>query len=81
MLSGMTWTQFVGWYVYYELEPFGEEREDLRIGFAFARLASMFTKSPLKPSDFIPEIKPPEDPLERWKRFKEDMKTLAQIPD
>lgn len=40
MLTGLTARQFIGWWRYFQLEPFGELRADMRIG---ALLASYMT--------------------------------------
>lgn len=38
MLRSMTWTQFQEWLLYYQEEPFGEDRDDLRAGSVVAAI-------------------------------------------
>ncbi len=56
MLQGMTWSQLIGWHEFSIIEPFGEEREDLRMGTIAAILVNTNKKRSAKvalPSDFI----------------------------
>lgn len=56
MLGEMTSAQFSEWLAYSRIEPWGEERDDLRIGILASMIANMFRekgKKPAKPSDFI----------------------------
>jgi hypothetical protein len=56
----MTWQQLAGWQRYHQLEPFGEERADLRMGI----LASLYANAHrgkssdkvLTASDFMPKF-------------------------
>lgn len=59
MLTQMTWEQFSGWMRYYQEEPFGEERADLRSGIVASVIANVNRDDkkkpkPFKPSDFMP---------------------------
>jgi hypothetical protein len=59
MLAEMTSTQFAEWMAYAQLEPWGEERADLRAGIVASTVAnSMRGKKgkPFKPADFIPDF-------------------------
>ena len=52
--------EFAEWMAYYELDPFGEERADLRAGiiastFANANLGK--GRKPYAPSDFMPQFR------------------------
>lgn len=63
MLVNMTWPQFQGWMAYYEMEPFGEERGDTRMGISTSNIvnavrASAGGKKFTKPDDFIPKYGP-----------------------
>ncbi len=64
MVAEMTWTEMVSWRAFYELEPFGEKRSDLRVGHAAARLASYFGGKDIRVSDFIADYgtEEPEPP-------------------
>lgn len=61
MLANLTWEQFQGWQAYYALEPWGEERADLRNGLLCALTANI-NRDPKKgkafgPADFMPFVK------------------------
>lgn len=58
MLEELTWHEFLEWRAYALIEPFGEDRADLRIGYAFAKMAGLFVKrgTRLKPGDFTPSF-------------------------
>jgi hypothetical protein len=62
MLETMPWEQFQGWLAYATLEPFGEDRSDLRVGYAAARIAGIIAASQgaknakFKPIDFMPQF-------------------------
>lgn len=66
------------WVRFYQEEPFGDERDDLRIGYATASLAQVilgaWVKNPprLKPRDFIPQLGEPQqqDPAAIFNVFK-----------
>ena len=66
MLDEMTWTQFVAWQEYANLEPFGEERSDLRSGIVASVIANSNRdpkrqSRPFKPSDFMPQFQAAAD--------------------
>lgn len=56
----MTWDQLLAWMAYAELEPFGEERGDLRAGIIASTIANVNRDPkkgrPFKPGDFMPEF-------------------------
>lgn len=73
----MSWTQLAEWYEYYSLEPFGDERADLRNGILCALIANVNRDpkrgKPSKPTDFMPFYKPaPPKPMgeKGWARLK-----------
>lgn len=79
MLAEMTWPQFCGWLSYFRLEPFGEERADLRAGTIAATVANTVRgrdQRAAKPSDFMPEFGESDEPAqpitdpEQWKVVK-----------
>lgn len=85
MLAEMTWPELVRWRQYAELEPFGEERADLRIGYAFAKMASMFRGKGrgFKATDFIsPSLRDEKRVVpatrERFDRAKQEALMFAQ---
>lgn len=64
MLAEMTSTQFAEWMAYAQLEPWGEDRADLRAGIVAATMAnSMRGKKgkPFKPADFMPRFEPEDE--------------------
>lgn len=69
MLESIPSRLFLEWVAYDRIEPFGSWRDDLRTGIIASTVAncartSKSSKS-FKPSDFIPEFKPVEEPEER----------------
>jgi hypothetical protein len=49
------------WQAFYNLNPWGQERDDLRAGIIASTVANCMTdKSNWKPSDFMPKFGPPE---------------------
>ena len=64
MLAEMTSAQFAEWMAYGQLEPWGEERADLRAGIiASTQANSMRGKKgkPFKPQDFMPRYEPEDE--------------------
>lgn len=56
MLASIPLPLFFEWLDYAKRKPFGEERADLRIGYALAKLATMWTQQRITPGDFMPPI-------------------------
>ena len=73
-LQGLPYRVLLDWQEYYEKNPFGAERDDIRIGYAISGLANVIMQTwsdkklkksqLLKPEDFIPEF--------NFKRKKKD---------
>ena len=64
MLAEMTSNQLSEWMAYAQLEPWGEERADLRAGIiASTQANSMRGKKgkPFKPQDFMPRYEPEDE--------------------
>lgn len=59
MLDTMTFSQLQGWLAYYHLEPWGEERADLRMGITASTIANAnrVKGKALTPGDFMPDFK------------------------
>lgn len=55
MLSEMSTEQFFMWRVYFALEPFGEKRDDFRIGTLAALTANVNRDPKKRPQPFKPE--------------------------
>ena len=59
MLRGMTCRQWSEWKEYASLEPFGEERADLRMGILASLVANIVRKrghAPMRPQQFMPRF-------------------------
>jgi len=64
MLAEITSVQFAEWMAYSRLEPWGEERDDLRMGIVASVIANSNrgkNQKPFKPTDFIPSFEPVSD--------------------
>lgn len=59
-LHEISWRQLKLWMEYAELEPFGEERADLRAGIVASMIANVNRDprkgKPFQPSDFMPKF-------------------------
>lgn len=88
MINEMSWDQYCGWRQYYQLEPFGEERADLRAGIVASTIANVNRDTkrrskPFAPSDFMPDFdnsRAPKPMMEKssWERLKATAKSLAK---
>lgn len=63
--------EFAEWMAYYGLEPFGDERADLRSGIVAATIANVNrdpkkTRSAFEPGDFMPKFKEEEKEAKPW---------------
>ncbi len=47
--------ELVEWQALWELEPWGETRQELATAFGFSAVCSLWSKEPVPPSDLIPE--------------------------
>ncbi len=59
MLDRMSSKELASWMAYHTLEPWGEERADLRNGVLCCLIANLFRKKgkpPFKPEDFMPKF-------------------------
>lgn len=57
----MTSLQYAEWIAYSRLEPWGEDRDDLRMGIVASVIANSNRgkgQKPYKPGDFIPDFEP-----------------------
>lgn len=52
MLREMSWPQFYMWTKYYELEPFGEERADLRVATTTAAIYNVNRDTSRRPEPY-----------------------------
>lgn len=61
MLAEITSVQFAEWMAYSRLEPWGQDRDDLRMGIVASTIANVNrgkNQKPFKPDDFIPDFEP-----------------------
>lgn len=67
MLSRMSAAELTEWMAFYKLEPFGDERADLRAGVVAATIVNVHRTSkndPIaQPMDFMPLSKQEDDPI------------------
>lgn len=77
MLAQMSAAQLRGWMAYYNIEPWGEDRGDLRAGIVAATVANAFRKKgsrPMRPADFMPQFdapyRPPPDPQDLFRKLQ-----------
>lgn len=71
LLRGLTSRQFAEWIEYYGLEPFGEERADLRSAIVACTMANGWRgkgQSPSRPLDFMPYARKREQTPDEIKR-------------
>lgn len=70
----MSYAEFVDWMAYYELDPFGEERADLRNAMAMALTANVNRdakkqRKPFSATDFMPKFETQTEPTD-WRVMK-----------
>ena len=76
LLSRISSRELTEWQAYYSLDPFGEDRADLRAGIIAATTANMLRAKGAKgykPQDFMPRF---EKPRQDWRDQLEIVKTL-----
>lgn len=56
MLDRIDSRELSEWMAFYKLEPFGEDRADLRMAILAQVCASPYSKKPVKVEDFIPKF-------------------------
>lgn len=76
MLGEISSRQFAEWMAYSRLEPWGEDRDDLRMGIVASVIANSNRgkgKKPYKPQDFMPNFEP-EDEAAAIERIRENLR-------
>jgi hypothetical protein len=71
MLAEISSEQLSEWMAYSKLEPWGEDRDDLRMGIVASVIANSNRgkgQKPFKPTDFMPSFEP-VDPEEQTARL------------
>jgi hypothetical protein len=78
MLASMPWRIWRGWIEYAKVEPFGEERADLRAGIIAATVANCMArgkgKPAFRPSQFMPKFN--AEPRSRFVSPEEQLKKI-----
>lgn len=80
LLSSISSKELSEWAVYYELEPFGEERDDLRMGVISSTIANVNrskNSKVYKPQDFIPKFG--EQHRQTWQQQLKAVEVINQI--
>jgi hypothetical protein len=79
LLAGISSLELSEWAAYYELEPWGEERDDLRAGIVASTVANTARNAkkrrrPFKAQEFMPQFDRAE---QGWERQLEVAKVMA----
>jgi hypothetical protein len=56
--------EFAEWIAYCGIDPFGEERDDLRAALVACTVANTFSKKRYKPADFMPDFDKHTEPMD-----------------
>lgn len=76
LLENISSRELTEWMSYYQIEPFGEEREDLRMGIISSTIANVNkgkNGKTYKPKDFIPNF---NKPTQTW---QEQLKAIELL--
>ena len=79
LLGRISSRELTEWRAYCGIEPFGEERADLRAGIVASTVANVFRKSgtqPYKAQDFMPKF---EKPRQDWREQLERVKAINAV--
>ncbi len=82
LLAKMTSRQLAEWIAYYRMEPWGEDRADLRSGIVASTMANINRKkgaSPFKPEDFMPRFDKKKETVPDTQKIREAMTRLVAI--
>lgn len=71
LLTDLDAAELQDWFAYYALDPWDEQRADLRAGTIAAVIANTNSKKKFKPSDFMPKYEPAK------KQTPADLKAMA----
>ena len=69
LLKSLSSKELTEWMIYYELEPFGEDREDFRMGVVASTIANVNrskNSKVYKPQDFIPKFGDTQPNKQTW---------------
>jgi len=82
MLGEISSRQFAEWMAYARIEPFGEERADLRAGIVASTIANTNRgrgQKPYKPQQFMPEFEPEDEAAAIAKTIEQLRHTLGGL--
>lgn len=80
MLSEISSRAFAEWMAYSRLEPWGEERDDLRMGIIASTIANANRgkgQKPFKPQQFMPDFEPEDEDTARARLMAKAMAALG----
>jgi hypothetical protein len=80
MLSEISSVQFAEWMAYSRLEPWGEERDDLRMAIIASTIANVNrgkNTQAFKPQDFMPSFEPETEEQAAERLIAKAMKALG----
>jgi len=81
MLGEISSGQFAEWLAFARLEPFGEERDDLRMGIIASTIANVNRekgKKPYSPRDFMPNFEPENEEAKIQKMIESLRQSLGK---
>lgn len=77
--AALSYAEFQEWCLYYQIEPWGEDRADLRAGIVASTVANYAGRTraegaePVRPADFMPYLeRPPPEPLADAQQLTDD---------
>lgn len=79
LLSRISSAELSEWKAYAQLEPFGEERADLRFAMFESIVVNMLCKAETLPADFMPDFVSSEDEREERERIKRNERLLEKV--
>lgn len=74
MREGITCRELQEWKAEYEIEPFGEERADLRAAIIASTIANCWSKKTYTPAEFMPDFDREENPQQSVEQMQARMK-------
>jgi hypothetical protein len=80
LLRSLTSRQFAEWQAFYAVDPFGDQRADLRSGIVACTIANRMrgkNENPSQPSDYMPFRNEPEQTPEEMQRTLQTI--LSQV--
>ena len=81
MLEALPSAMLTEWMAYYEIEPFGEERADLRAGIVASTMANAIggSRRTLEPVEFMPRFDQEQKPPMDEQAMKSTFRAIAKV--